>query len=61
MNSRRVSRHRISIGLDENVCTSSATWLNQFLADIMALRDLYMPLAGGRRDVLSVASALRQA
>ena len=41
MNSRRVSRQRISIGLDENVCTSSATWLNQILADIMVLRDLY--------------------
>ena len=41
MNSRRISRHRISIGLDENVCTSSATWLNLILADIMVLRDLY--------------------
>jgi starvation-inducible DNA-binding protein len=41
MNSRRFSRHRISIGLDENVCTSSATWLNQILADITVLRDLY--------------------
>src|ERR1700722_6639681 len=41
MSSRRVSRHRISIGLDENVCISSATCLNQILADIMVLRDLY--------------------
>ena len=41
MNSRRVSRHRISIGLDENVWTSSAMGLNQILADITVLRDLY--------------------
>jgi len=52
---------RMPIALSEHVCKESVENLNQLLADTFTLRDLYKkPLAAGRADVLSIASAVRQ-